>query len=100
MRAHPEWVPVADKGIPATVIARLNDVDPAYVRTYVRVRGEALRGGPAPVRQLLHDRTPTAGGGPDFRSWRRSWPNTSAAPTPRATRRTAARARNGPWPTG
>jgi hypothetical protein len=56
MRAHPEWVPAADQGIPATVIARRNDVDPAYVRTYVRVRGEALRGGPAPVRQLLHDR--------------------------------------------
>jgi hypothetical protein len=56
MRAHPEWVLMSDKGIPATVIARLNDVDPAYVRSYVRVRGEALRGGPAPVRQLLHDR--------------------------------------------
>jgi hypothetical protein len=56
MRAHPEWLLMADQGIPATVIARLNDVDPAYVRNYVRVRGQALRGGPAPVRQLLHDR--------------------------------------------
>ncbi|QCU79682.1 hypothetical protein E7744_15305 (plasmid) [Citricoccus sp. SGAir0253] len=55
-RAHPEWVLMADAGVPFEVIARLNNADPKYVRDYVRLRGEALRGGPAPARLLVHDR--------------------------------------------
>ncbi|MFC4431028.1 helicase associated domain-containing protein [Citricoccus alkalitolerans] len=55
-RAHPEWVMMADAGVPIAVIARLNEADPKYVRNYIRQRGEALRGGPAPARLFLHDR--------------------------------------------
>jgi hypothetical protein len=55
-RAHPEWVLMADAGIPFEVIARLNERSPAYVRDYVRRRGDTMRGGPAPVRPVLHDR--------------------------------------------
>lgn len=71
-RAHPEWVMMSDQGVPAAVIARLNDVSPDYVREYVRRRGEALRGGPAPVRLALHDRPrPRPSNWPDpDRRWR------------------------------
>lgn len=55
-RPHPEWVLMADRGVPLSVIARLNDVNPKYVRDYVTRRGEALRGGPAPSPLVLHDR--------------------------------------------
>lgn len=69
-RAHPEWVLMSDKGVSTAVIARLNDVSPDYVREYVRRRGEALRGGPAPVRLVLHDRPrPSSRPDPD-RRWR------------------------------
>ncbi|WMY80067.1 helicase associated domain-containing protein [Citricoccus sp. I39-566] len=55
-RPHPEWVLMADAGIPFAIIARLNDIDAKYVRDYVRRRGEAIRGGPAPAPVLVHDR--------------------------------------------
>ena len=73
---------------------RLNDVEAKYVRNYVRVRGEALRGGPGPGAAAAARPAPAPAGtpagprpplaGPPSRSWRRSWPGTSAAPTPRA----------------
>ncbi|GAA1681245.1 hypothetical protein GCM10010977_32340 [Citricoccus zhacaiensis] len=71
-RAHPEWVMMADAGVPIAVIARLNEADPSYVRRYIRERGEALRGGPAPARLFLHDRPrPRPASMPDLdRRWR------------------------------
>ncbi|QCU77944.1 hypothetical protein E7744_06925 [Citricoccus sp. SGAir0253] len=70
--AHPEWVMMADAGVPFPVIARLNDTDAKYVRDYVRHRGEAIRGGPAPVPLWVHDRpVPRPAGYADTdRRWR------------------------------
>lgn len=63
---------MADAGVPIVVISRLNEADPSYVRRYIRERGEALRGGPAPARLFLHDRPrPRPASLPDLdRRWR------------------------------
>lgn len=47
---------MADAGIPVDVIARLNDRSPRYVNQYLSRHAEAVRGGPAPPRLVLHDR--------------------------------------------
>lgn len=47
---------MADRGVSIEKIARLNDRTPEYVREYIRRRGEAIRGGPAPISPRLHDR--------------------------------------------